>query len=236
MAEVPSGAEWLYELKLDGYRVICIAQKGRVSLLTRRGNDWTGRFPTIARAVVELGVDNAIFNGEIVALKADGRSDFQALQNMLRQGDQSAIVFFVFDLLCYRGYDLRQVALSERKQFLSQLKSLAKAFADALVREQPNRYIAQSSKAKRVGKIYLDYLRNERGATAVASYSTHARPGASVATPLSWDELSASLQPDRFSVRTVPQRLRKMQQDPWHSFFELRQSISRDMRAQIEKW
>ena len=67
--------------------------------------------------------------------------------------------------------------------------------------EQPKRYIAQSSKAKRAGKLYLDYLRNERGATAIASYSTRARPGATVATPLSWDELSASLRPAQFNVR-----------------------------------
>ena len=76
-----------------------------------------------------------------------------------------------------------------RRASWEDLKALSKAFADALVREQPKRYIAQASKAKRAGKIYIDYLRNEKGATAIASYSTRARPGATVATPLTWDEL-----------------------------------------------
>ena len=75
------------------------------------------------------------------------------------------------------GKGLHVVALFVRRASWEELKSLARAFADALVREQPKQYIAQSSKAKRPGKIYVDYLRNERGATAIASYSTRARPG-----------------------------------------------------------
>jgi bifunctional non-homologous end joining protein LigD len=635
VTQVPQGAEWLFELKLDGYRMICFVKEGKAALVTRRGHDWTHRFPTIAAAIEGLELDNAIFDGEIVALKTDGTSDFQALQNMLKHGDDNQIVFFVFDLLYYRGHDLRQVALIERKQLLSrlirderhsriiryndhivgqgaqvfssacghalegivakradshyverrtadwvkvkcikrqefviggwtepgggreslgallvgyyrspselvycgrvgtgftqqslrdlhemlqaleqqqspfrnpptgiaargvihwarpklvaevafaawtgdgmlrhasfqgsredkepteitrelpitqqpsgthnpandqnsrreimapaqtaqaeprpgsdnvfagvrlthpdrvlfpdekitkrdlaayytsvapfilphlvsrpvslvrcpngstkacfyqkhlgetmpravrgtlikekagnatyividdleglisfvqlgvleihpwgsredaidrpdrlifdidpaedlawsdvvraarhvkerledlrlesfvrttggkgvhvvvpiarrtsweELKTLAKAFADALVREQPKRYIAQSSKAKRAGKIFIDYLRNEKGATAVASYSTRARPGATVATPISWDELSASLRPGQFNTRTVPERLRNLMQDPWKGFFGVRQTITRRMHAQIGKW
>jgi bifunctional non-homologous end joining protein LigD len=632
--EAPPGDEWLYELKLDGYRMICFLNKGKVRLRTRGGNDWTHRFPTIARAVAELRLESAILDGEIVALKPDGTSHFQSLQNMLKHGNDKQIVFFVFDLLYYKGHDLRQVSLLERKQFLSELvgkkqagviryndhisgrggqvfaracghglegivakradshyiqgrttdwvkvkclkrqefviggwtepgggreslgallvgyyrtpselvycgrvgtgftqqslhdvhkqlasieqtrspfsqapsgvaarglihwaqpkvvaevafgawtedgilrhasfqgiredknpkqitrelavatpdagphkpakervegrnamasakamngkvrqdqgdefagvrlthpdrilfpdeqitkrdlaayytavspfmlphvvgrplslvrcpegsgkpcffqkhlgatmpravrgitikekagngtsividdlaglisfvqlgvleihpwpcredqierpdrlildidpaedlawsdvvraarevkahlaelglvsfvrttggkglhvvapfarrsswddlKSLAKAFALALVREQPRLYVAQSSKAKRPGKIFIDYLRNERGATAVASYSTRARPGATVATPISWDELSVSLRPARFTTGTVPDRVREMTEDPWKGFFELRQAITHGMQAQIEKW
>ena len=115
------------------------------------------------------------------------------------------------------------------------LKSFARAFADALVREQPTRYIARASKSKRAGKIYLDYLRNERGATAVAAYSTRARHGANVATPISWAELSGSLRPGQFNTQTVPERLRKMKHDPWQEFFGVRQSITKDMLQQIEK-
>jgi bifunctional non-homologous end joining protein LigD len=636
----PEGTEWLHELKLDGYRMICFVRDGKATLYSRRGNDWTSRFPAIARAVADLGLDSAIVDGEIVALRPDGTSDFQALQNMLRLRDHSHIVFFVFDLLYFRGYDLRKVALIERKHLLAKLlgkerhsreiiryndhiagegvevfhracrhrlegivakradsayvegrtsdwvkvkclrrqefviggwtepagsrqslgallvgyyrtpselvycgrvgtgfteqslrdvgqalrafeqnqppfhnpptgsaargvihwaepelvaevefaawtsdgilrhasfqglredkepgeitlelpteapasssdehepamyrtsprrkaepghgqtshapaqrnaaddfagvrvthpdrilfpaekitkrdlavyymsvaryilphivgrplsllrcpdgsakpcfyqkhlgdtmpdavrgivvrekagdatyirvddlqglislvqmgaleihpwgsridllerpdrlifdidpaedlswgevvqaarvvkehlddlgltsfvrttggkglhavvpiarrisweslKAFAKAFADALVREQPEKFLAQSSKAKRRGKIFLDYLRNEKGATAVASYSTRARPGAIVATPISWDELSASLRPAQFNTRTVPDRLAEMKQDPWQDFFEIQQAITRDMQAQVDRW
>ena len=94
---------------------------------TRRGHDWTHRFPTIAAALEKLGVGDVILDGEIVVLRPDGTSDFQALQNVMRHGDDDSIVYFVFDLLYYRGHDLRQVALIERKQLLSRLLDQAKA-------------------------------------------------------------------------------------------------------------
>jgi bifunctional non-homologous end joining protein LigD len=134
------------------------------------------------------------------------------------------------------GKGLHVVVPLGRRSSWEELKTFAKSFASALVHEQPKRYIAQSSKAKRAGKLYLDYLRNERGATAIASYSTRARPGATVAAPLSWDELSASLRPAQFNVQTVPERLRTMKQDPWKGFFDIRQAITRAMHAQIERW
>src|SRR5262249_5834916 len=104
-----------------GYRMICFAREGKVSLRTRRGKDWTDRFPTIVRAVSGLGLSAAILDGEIIALRADGTSDFQALQNMLQRGDHDSITFIVFDLLYYRGHDLREVALIKRKQLLLHL-------------------------------------------------------------------------------------------------------------------
>jgi bifunctional non-homologous end joining protein LigD len=133
------------------------------------------------------------------------------------------------------GKGLHVVVPLARRSSWEELKDFAKSFADALVREKPKHYIAQSSKAKRAGKLFLDYLRNEKGATAIASYSTRARPGATVATPLSWDELSASLRPAQFNVRTVPERLRSMKQDPWEGFFDIRQAITKAMQAQIER-
>ncbi len=134
------------------------------------------------------------------------------------------------------GKGLHVVVPVARRTSWEDLKSFAKTFAFALVREQPSRYIAQSSKAKRAGKIYLDYLRNEEGATAIASYSTRARRGATVATPISWDELSPSLRPERFNTRTVPNRLRNATQDPWRGFFEIQQAITSKMQTQIDTW
>jgi bifunctional non-homologous end joining protein LigD len=144
------------------------------------------------------------------------------------------------ELLCFvrttGGKGLHVVVPLERRASWDELKAFAKSFVDSLVRAEPKRYIAQSSKAKRAGKIFLDYLRNDRGATAIASYSTRARAGAPVATPISWDELSTSLHPDQFNTQTVPHRLRSMKHDPWHGFFDVRQSITRAMLERIETW
>jgi bifunctional non-homologous end joining protein LigD len=109
------------------------------------------------------------------------------------------------------------------------LNAFARAFATTLERDDPRRYIAKMSKAQRAGRIFVDYLRNERGATAVASYSSRARPGATVATPIRWSELRADLDPQAFTIRTIPRRLAKMRRDPWEGFFELRQQIARSL-------
>jgi bifunctional non-homologous end joining protein LigD len=106
--------------------------------------------------------------------------------------------------------------------------------ADTMTRDAPNRYIATLSKAKRRGKIFVDYLRNQRGATAIASYSTRRRSGAPVATPIAWEELSSKTRPDMYNIANLPGRLVKMRKDPWASFFSVRQSISREVRAAFE--
>ncbi|HJR34145.1 MAG TPA: hypothetical protein VJ817_04305, partial [Gemmatimonadales bacterium] len=79
----PRGDEWLHEVKFDGYRMECIKEDGRVRLLSRRGNDWTARFPAIAAAARRLKPRRVILDGEAVALLPDGRSSFQALQQVL---------------------------------------------------------------------------------------------------------------------------------------------------------
>jgi bifunctional non-homologous end joining protein LigD len=106
------------------------------------------------------------------------------------------------------------------------LKAFARAFATAFERDDPKRYVASASKARRADRIYVDYLRNAAGATAVASYSSRARPGATVATPLRWNELRDGLDPQAFTIRTVPRRLARLRHDPWEGFFTLRQSLS----------
>src|SRR6185295_9293133 len=84
VAEPPGGEEWLYEIKLDGYRVQAAVAGGQAKLVTRNGKDWTARFPAVARAAAALPVDSALLDGEVVALDEDGRTSFQALQNALR--------------------------------------------------------------------------------------------------------------------------------------------------------
>ena len=108
-------------------------------------------------------------------------------------------------------------------------KQFAAALADTLVARVPQRYIASMKKALRGGKIFVDYLRNQRSATSIASYSSRARAGAPVATPLSWKELSPRLKPERFTVETLPKRLATLSADPWDGFFTLRQSLTERM-------
>jgi bifunctional non-homologous end joining protein LigD len=84
--------------------------------------------------------------------------------------------------------------------------------------DSPGRFVSKITKAKRRGKILIDYLRNQRGATAVAAYSTRARPGAAVSLPLAWDELSPGIGPAYFTVGNTPTRLAALSADPWEDF------------------
>jgi bifunctional non-homologous end joining protein LigD len=104
-----------------------------------------------------------------------------------------------------------------------------------VVREEPARFTATMSKAKRTGKIFIDYLRNVRGASAIAAYSTRARPGAPVSTPVRWEELAPTLRSDSFTIRNLPERLRKMRTDPWKDYDQSRGTITAAMRRGLER-
>jgi bifunctional non-homologous end joining protein LigD len=132
------------------------------------------------------------------------------------------------------GKGFHVVAPLSRRNSWDELKQFAKAVADDMVRRAPDRYVATLSKAKRRGKIFVDYLRNQRGSTAVASYSTRARENAPVATPLASKELTARLKPDHFTVANVGQRLAKLKADPWADFSTVRQSLTKAMFAALE--
>ena len=105
-----------------------------------------------------------------------------------------------------------------------QVKEFSRQVALTLVGEHPKLYTANLSKSARHGKVFIDYLRNGRGATAVAPYSTRAKPGAPVATPIDWEELSPRLKPDQFNVANLARRL--MKRDPWSRYGQILQSIS----------
>ncbi len=106
----------------------------------------------------------------------------------------------------------------------TEAKAFCKAFAELMAADAPDLYTAKLNKAARRGRLYIDYLRNERGATAVAPYSPRARPGAPVATPLAWSELTPRMRSDRFDMRSVLPRLRK---DPWKGFEGARRPLPR---------
>lgn len=109
------------------------------------------------------------------------------------------------------------------------VKSFTQAFAAQMAADAPDEFIAKSSRAARRGRIFIDYLRNQRGATAVAPYSTRATPGATVSMPLDWKELTGSLRSDAFSVTDVATKLRRRKRDPWKEFFTIRQTIDRKL-------
>jgi bifunctional non-homologous end joining protein LigD len=100
-----------------------------------------------------------------------------------------------------------------------------RTLAENLTQEYPERYLAHASKSERRGRIFVDYLRNARGATAVCSYSLRHRPGAPIATPLSWEELPKLRAPDQFRYDNIKRRLAALSGDPWEGVGELRQTL-----------
>ena len=120
VSDAPQGDDWLHEIKFDGYRFLARAEKGRVALITRGGQDWSDRFGRIATAVASLGVD-AVLDGEAVVLDESGRSDFQKLQNAMDDRGRGDLYFYAFDLLFLNGLDLRGAKLEDRKEVLRTL-------------------------------------------------------------------------------------------------------------------
>ncbi len=118
VTEPPRGGDWVYEVKYDGYRMLArIAE--RVALFTRAGNDWTAKLPHLAQELGRLGLSDSLLDGEIIVPGADGRSDFQALQNAFDAGNDRAIVYYVFDAPYLDGQDLRGLSLADRKRRLA---------------------------------------------------------------------------------------------------------------------
>lgn len=113
------------------------------------------------------------------------------------------------------------------------VKAFAKWVADSLVAQRPQDFTANMAKRARHGRIYIDYLRNGRGATAVGAYTPRSRPGAPVSTPLFWEEVENGVLPTEFTTQTLPRRLAALSSDPWADMGKLRQSISAAVRRQV---
>jgi bifunctional non-homologous end joining protein LigD len=124
---VPSGSDWLYEVKWDGYRALCFVEGGKVRMVSRRGTKLDKQFAAVASALAQsVKADTALIDGEVVALDENGNPSFQHLQNLTGFGTKPALKgmappnlnFFAFDLLYLNGYDLRKAALIDRRQLL----------------------------------------------------------------------------------------------------------------------
>ncbi len=120
---VPEGNEWLHEIKFDGYRILCQINEGQATWLTRAAHDWSARFGSMADVVRDLPVRQALLDGEVVALEATGKTNFQLLQNSLRQKSTANLVYFVFDLLYLDGRNLTGLGCGSEKKYLKRFYS-----------------------------------------------------------------------------------------------------------------
>ena len=127
----PTGDGWGHEVKFDGYRMQLRVEDSEVTLRTRKGLDWTRKFPSIAAAAQDL--PDCIVDGEVAALDANGSPDFAALQAALSDGDDDDLIFFAFDLLHADGRDLQREPLRERKSLLQRMLS-AHATKNTIIR------------------------------------------------------------------------------------------------------
>lgn len=125
------------------------------------------------------------------------------------------------------GKGLHIVVPVEPEYHWQDVKNFTHVFVEYLEKKNPTQYISKMTKAQRGGKIFIDYLRNQRSATAISAYSTRARIHAPVCVPLAWDELTNRRSDTAFTIKTLSKRLQALPQDPWHDFWKVQQSLPR---------
>ena len=119
VSTIPTGGDWLYELKYDGYRILVFIEGNSVQLITRNGQDYTNRFRNVANSLIDLAAGRAmVLDGEMVITDAAGKTDFQALQNYMKNPAGQNLTYIIFDLLALDGKDLRGRRLIDRKERL----------------------------------------------------------------------------------------------------------------------
>ena len=196
---------------------------GLVQIGTLEIHDWGVSLKNIDKP------DRLVFD-----LDPDEELDFAVLKAAAQEvRDFLADLGFTSFLKATGGKGLHVVAPLQPKLGWPEVKSFAKAVADALVAARPDRYTANPLKRTRVGKIFVDYLRNQRGGSSIVNYSTRAKKGAPVAAPLAWDELKGLTSGAPYTVATMPARLKRLKRDPWEGFFSTRQSITAKARKAL---
>jgi bifunctional non-homologous end joining protein LigD len=131
------------------------------------------------------------------------------------------------------GKGLHVVLPIARKDDWDEVKAFTKAVAEKLVAAEPAKFTSKLPKASRKGKVFIDYLRNGRGATSICAYSTRARANAPVSVPLFWEELETDVRGNTYTLRTLPERLETLPSDPWADFYKVRQSVTAAMKKAV---
>jgi bifunctional non-homologous end joining protein LigD len=131
------------------------------------------------------------------------------------------------------GKGIHVVVPIERRVEWNIVNGFAKAAAERLMRDRPTLYVAKASKAIRTKRIFVDWMRNSRGATYAAPWCARAREGAPVSVPLHWDELSTVTKPDQFSIPRVMKMVAKGQTDPWKDMLVKKQRLTSEMAIQL---
>lgn len=131
------------------------------------------------------------------------------------------------------GKGLHIVVPIARRHDWEEVKDFSRAVAEILASQSPSDFILEASKIRRKNRIFIDYFRNGRGATAIVPYSPRALSGAPVATPIEWSELNDKLKPDAFKLKDISDRLSKLKQDPWEEMPEARASITSQMKKAV---
>jgi bifunctional non-homologous end joining protein LigD len=172
----------------------------------------TGHPDKADRIIFDLDPDEGLGFGDVIAAAREVRARL----------DKLGLRSFVKTT---GGKGLHVVLPVEPTADWREVKSFAKGVSAEMAADAPDRYLTKSSKAERAGRLFIDYLRNDPTSTAVAPYSTRSRPGAPVAMPLKWEELTPKLDPKAFTIRTVPARIARQRTDPWAEMLELRQRL-----------
>lgn len=178
---------------------------------------WGSRFPDIEkpdRLVFDIDPDEGLDFSAITSAAIDIRDRLQAL-----------------DLKSYPlvsgGKGIHVIVPLKRDRQWPEIKSFCRAFAQKLAEDEPKRFTASLSKAQRKGRLFIDYLRNERGSTAICPWSVRSRPGAPVAVPVSWDEVPTLNEANGFSLEQAAARARG--KDVWADYFKQRQTLTGKM-------
>ena len=189
--------------------LISLAQAGVLEVHTRGST--IDRLEDADRLVFDLDPGPGIEWKDILAAARDVRERLRALK--------------LESFVKTTGGKGLHVVLPIRTTPWDEAKEFARSFAEAMAAEEPKRYTATIKKSARGNRIFVDYLRNSREATAVAPYSTRARPGATVSVPLTWDELGKQKSPNFYTVENLPKRLAKLRKDPWAGIGKLKQRL-----------
>ncbi|MBV8203236.1 MAG: DNA ligase D [Acidobacteria bacterium] len=154
----------------------------------------------------------------------------QVVQAALGLRDQLAGTGLRSFLKSTGGKGLHVVLPLSRRHTWDEVKGFTRAVAEGMAASEPDRFTTNPLKARRKGRIFVDYLRNGRGATSIAAYSTRSRPGAPVSTPLAWEELEGDVRADTYTIENLPDRLEALAADPWREMSKVKQSITAAMK------